>query len=93
MFYVGMKVVCVDPMLQPNEPPPYPVKGEVYTVANIIRLTADQENLELVELDSPETDGWFAGFDAACFRPAVDRPTDISIFRAMLNPSKQGADA
>lgn len=32
---------------------------------------------------------WFVG----CFRPLLDRPTDISIFKRLLNPSKQTEDA
>lgn len=33
------------------------------------------------------------GFAAQNFRPIVERKTDISIFTAMLTPSKQGVDA
>jgi hypothetical protein len=35
---------------------------------------------------------WELGFPGDCFRPVVDRSTDISIFQAMLNPKKQTTD-
>lgn len=33
--------------------------------------------------------GWFV----ECFRPLLDRPTDISIFKRLLTPTKQTEDA
>jgi hypothetical protein len=35
---------------------------------------------------------WEPGFAGDCFRPVVDRSTDISIFQEMLKPKKQTAD-
>lgn len=85
-FRVGQKVVCVTATGARNVR-----EGEVYTV----RWSGDfpgrsgldgsivTKGVILVEV---EADG--LGFDARRFRPAVERKTDISIFKAMLNPSR-----
>lgn len=85
---VGMKAVCVDLRLWPGEPPPYPTLGAVYTVSNVFEAFEGCLHLELLELPSPQTDGWFAGFDAQCFRPVVEREYDISIFTEMLDAQR-----
>lgn len=84
MFRVGQKVVCVDAdgTSQLSE-------GAVYTVAYIgppERLLWRGKfrkscNVRLVEVKpSPG----YCGFAPERFRPAVDRPTDISCFKALL---------
>jgi hypothetical protein len=88
MFRVGQKVVCVDDS-EPNDVNPSPVLGVVYTVASVRYITADISidvgwGVTLVELHSIETDEWLAEYRATRFRPAVDRPTDISCFKALL---------
>lgn len=84
IFRVGQKVVCIGGQPKPDEPPPFPVKGAVYTVENVIDY-GDELGLELVELPQPGCEGWAPGFLASAFRPAVDKKTDISIFQQMLN--------
>ncbi len=97
-FRVGMKVACIhdgsdDPRLWAADPL---VIGAVYT---IVRTFVDFDPLihdnilmlELGEIKNSET--WQYGYAAEHFRPLVSRKTDISIFRAMLNPSRQGVGA
>ena len=97
-FYVGQKVVCVV-----GEWPPHVVapiqKGCIYTVAEIIppdlsfsfdgvnvrasiRLAETKNNLATVD-----------SFNPARFRPVVQRKTDISCFKAMLNPARSAVPA
>lgn len=93
MLRVGQKIVCIDadgaPMLE---------LGAVYTIKAIdpcqerrwrgkIYMTA---SIHLWET-KPEPQFW--GFNPVRFRPAVDRPTDISIFKKMLKSYKSKADA
>jgi len=69
-----------------------PVKGPIYTVRE---LDPDTSNgfacIRLVEIiNGPHVgDGIEPSFEAALFRPVVERKTDISVFRAMLTPSKK----
>lgn len=88
MFHVGQKVVCVDDTDYPME---HKLgagyarglrKGAVYTIASI-RSTPTNVFLRIAELDN---NGW----SSVRFRPAVERKTDISIFKELLNnPHKQ----
>jgi hypothetical protein len=97
-FHVGQKVVCVDDYFAPSAVIPgtiLPKKGDVYTVRELfpywgwaaIRLHEihnppgtyrDEGTGELVE----------AAFPAFRFRPVIERKTDISVFTAMLKPSR-----
>lgn len=93
MFYVGQKVVFVgiegsEWTAHPDVPrDALPVLNEVYTVAKIYGPALGREFLEIIELPrSPNPDKTWA-HDARGFRPLVERPTDISIFQAMLNPA------
>jgi hypothetical protein len=73
-----------------------PVMGPVYTVREIDPDTSNgYVCIRLVEIrNGPHIeDGIEPSFEAALFRPVVERKTSISIFRAMLNPSKQLMDA
>jgi hypothetical protein len=88
-FHVGQKVVCVDASDgEWNDirggATGYLVEGEVYTVASIRK----EPEVTFLRLE-----GVFSGWASIRFRPVVERKTDISIFRAMLNPSKQLMDA
>lgn len=96
-FRVGQKVVCVDdkPLgfsrgFHPSEA----VKvGTVYTVR---RIFIDDEGDVILQLDEVERSDiakrqWRTdelGYAAFRFRPIVERKTSISIFKAMLNPSR-----
>jgi hypothetical protein len=94
-FRVGQKVVCVDASVGKNIAIKLLVVGHVYTIKRISHGYSDGgyglHMAELPELYSAlgQTIGW--AFDR--FRPIVERKTDISIFTAMLNPTKQGVNA
>jgi hypothetical protein len=75
----------------------FPKKGEVYTVreATVVTRSTGEEVLvlRLCEIHNKRmkfTNGKIGeiGFNADCFRPVVERKSDISIFKAMLNPSR-----
>jgi hypothetical protein len=91
-FRVGQKVVCVD--ASPAEHGfvcfKWIVRGRVYTVRS---LTPYDGLLleEVIDHTRPHLNGRERGFKSQRFRPIVERKTDISIFKAMLNP--QGVDA
>lgn len=103
-FYVGQKVCFVGDNEAPlsfyrgackSNDGVMPEYGEVYTVRSIFTQGARQGEylIRLDEIDNsrlkPFTVGGIEpGYPARCFRPIVERKTDISIFKAMLNPSK-----
>jgi hypothetical protein len=103
-FRVGQKVVCVDGIfIDPRwyRSLERPVEKRVYTVrgyASVEYLNATREPnvrclIYLEEIVNPPV-MWDFGVDeiawpALRFRPVVERKTDISIFTAMLNPSKE----
>lgn len=93
MFYVGQRVECVESGYAPGYPHDLARVGAVYTVSRVFAAPCGTLALELVELHQPEDDLWWPGTKAACFRPLVERKTDISIFTRMLTPNKQGVDA
>lgn len=100
MFHVNQKVVCVNAK-------PSPIcritgvsnlsKGAIYTIRDI-EVWEGVECVRLVEIvERPYhfiDRGWLEpSWRANRFRPVVSRKTDISIFTAMLTPSKQEIDA
>jgi hypothetical protein len=104
-FRVGQKVVCVETWHLNGTgygDEVGPVRGRIYTIRDIgfglnpayphslqVRLaeiTIPLRPYRGFPLQEP-------GFSVSRFRPIVERKTDISIFTAMLNPSKQGVDA
>jgi hypothetical protein len=102
-FRVGQKVLCIND--QWNEyhaniarrlGVTLPVLGGIYTI-RAIEIRPQRGDLYFVEIVNPiiEYDIGRAeqGFHVARFRPVVERKTDISVFRAMLNPSKQPVEA
>lgn len=91
MFRVGQKVVCVDAMPKPTNSLGMHGLAEkmIYTIRRI-----SGGSVWLEEILRPS--GWavcrlFAEcpYDARRFRPLVERKTDISVFTALLNPTKQ----
>lgn len=97
-FHVGQKVVCVKrdswkPMYSGESAP---VWRGVYTIRNISMgddgkayLMFDEiKNPHIYRIPHPE-----ARFRSIHFRPVVTRKTDISIFKAMLNPQNLRTDA
>jgi len=106
MFYVGQKVERVRSLDSQaarsiaegrKAGAVYPVAGVVYTIRAIWFGDFGKELLHLVEIDNSHltTAGWLAepGFASRNFRPVVERKTDISIFKAMLNPSNERVSA
>ena len=95
MFRVGQKVECVDakPRLgQSVWDGPTLVKGRLYTIGGVY-LSDGEECVILDEIKrGPRAllEGK-PGFLASRFRPVVTRKTDISVFRALLNPVKEEA--
>lgn len=104
-FRVGQKVVCVDADLDTrswhSDKPSLFGKlevGKVYTVARVYQTYGwyrDQKGvgvcLELVEVKKTPcpTAPHCNGYNAKRFRPVVERKTDISIFKAMLNTTPE----
>jgi hypothetical protein len=96
MLQPGQKVICIHESPLPPHLGPFPKKGSVYVIAEV--WTA--HGLDTVQLEGLRFDGcvwqgnvWAPGFWAGAFRPIVDRPTDISIFKAMLNPTSETVSA
>lgn len=91
MFRAGQKVVCVDASGGPTL-----TEGAVYTIHRIEgpfpgRFRDQIGEMYGVFLYEVEPDPQFYGFHPSRFRPAVDRPTDISVFTRMLKPEKTDA--
>jgi hypothetical protein len=87
MFHVGQRVCCVDDANQPIERGDTPViLGEVYTVRECYDCFGS-EGIRVLEIFNRHD----RGYHRWRFQPY--QQTDISIFTAMLNPSKQGVDA
>lgn len=91
-FRVGQKVVCVDDSPAKNGVYSGPlIMGAIYTVKWAGKRPSDHMPVLILE----EIRGAFhwSGCEYAYrqrrFRPVAERSTDISIFTAMLNPSKE----
>lgn len=87
-FRVGQKVCCVrdtDPFGRDT----WVNLGGIYEVSDVFLWG----NIECVRLCGAPADLNKIGWRGSMFRPLIERKTDISIFTAMLTPSKQGADA
>ncbi|UIY28734.1 hypothetical protein LZK73_18585 [Neorhizobium galegae] len=98
-FRVGQKVVCINDRGSPEfwNGCRLARKGKVYTVRSIF-YWGEQSLLRLEEIVNPVfgyADGSEdePGFEAEYFRPIVNRLTDISVFKAMLTPSKSKVPA
>lgn len=104
-FHVGQKVVCVPAeraawrknlkSVSPEEN--LPKKGNIYTIRAVMAF-GETMWLHLEEVaNRPRLYAFPDGvsrlmecpFEARYFRPVVERKTDISIFTAMLNPTKK----
>lgn len=94
-WYAGMKIVCISdkyrPSSAPSEGDAIPRKGQVYTIRGFHR----SGNIWLVEIVNRRR-LWVSGrheyaFHPSRFRPVQHRKTDISMFQALLNPSKPDA--
>lgn len=90
-FRVGQKVVCVSDDWEEEYPGTLVRKGDILTISRM--LLCDEGKtvlLEFVEAFSPETDEWSAGYDAAAFRPLVERKTDtgMAILKSILEDAE-----
>jgi hypothetical protein len=102
-FHVGQKVTVFKPFpaceiqRAKDEGVTLPVLGVVYTVRGMEPgvWNSNETFIRLAEIvNGPHVeDGIEPSFSATRFRPVIERKTDISIFKAMLNPSKQGVPA
>ena len=98
-FRVGQKVVCISGPAR-RDMVTDPVVGDVYTVRGINKDQRGDIGIHLAEIvNRPRRiislggEIREPGFFAYHFRPVVQRKTDISIFKAMLNPSKEQVSA
>lgn len=90
MFKIGQKVVCVDASSPPirghRSDPDWPVKGQIYTVAD---LRIDPSS-GLPALQTEEQGSKYVWYQRRRFRPLVERKTDISIFTKILSGVRAG---
>jgi hypothetical protein len=92
-FFVGQKVTLVLDIINRGREENRPRKGEVYTVRTVEWANdVGSEAIRLVEIvNIPRQYNNAFGelrFISKCFRPVVEKKTDISIFTAMLTPHK-----
>ena len=94
-FRIDQRIVCIDDDwgLAPlcGQVQHWPKKGDVYTVrAIIVNGSNGKVFIRLREIVNPETDKHHeAEFWAECFRPVVERKTDISVFQRLLQPNPE----
>lgn len=101
-FYVGQKVVCVDDDTCEIDNRQRLFLGRVYTVRSV-RSTPGaiyahhpnyvDEKTFLALKEITDRVGCDTAYAASRFRPVVERKTDIGIFQAMLNPSREQVPA
>lgn len=93
MFFVGQKVVCVNDDTEEFKTPGHKwtcrgfilKKGEIYTIRSLETGIDNHPTMKLVEVaDRSERD---KGYRRERFRPLVEKKTDISLFKSMLNGS------
>lgn len=94
-FHVGQKVVCItDDFWHPlaHLVPHLPRKGGLYHVRGYAPLIGDPcvmpgaSFIWLAEIVNPGSSGQEPSFAAYCFRPVIERKTDISVFTKLLSP-------
>jgi hypothetical protein len=100
MFRVGQKVVCVQGSVVGLGHKPI-VVGNMYTVRDVgddgdprgywIRLNEVRNQVRYGCLWNGVWTDREPTYTATRFRPIVERPTDISIFTAMLNPAREAS--
>lgn len=83
MFRVGQRVVCVNAKPETWHTTGL-VKGEIYTIESMFKNCYGNLAFQMIEAKN----GHGVGYRASRFRPIQERKTDISIFKAMLNPKK-----
>lgn len=92
MFQVGQRVVCVDvPWESGSHPLPWvcPTLKSIYVVRDIVPWANGRgSSFRFSEIRNQPID-----FSTEYFRPVVDRATDISVFTALLTPTRERAPA
>lgn len=96
-FMVGQKIICVFAREAPGYGPfgktEALIKGAVYTVTSAHVDNRGEPTLWLAEVARDETSrrqhGDLVGYRPHRFRPAVERKTDISIFKKLLTPNPE----
>lgn len=89
MFTVGMKVECVlDDGISSRQNPPR--KGGIYIVTGIETFSSGC-TLHLLGHPAPETPGIYAGWNAICFRPVVERKASTETGFAILDDIRRKA--
>jgi hypothetical protein len=89
-FHVGQKVVCVSDDFVGKCGEIFPVVGGAYTIRCFDEPEPDGTTfiflVEILNIADEYDDDDFGecSFATECFRPAVERKTDISIFTNML---------
>ncbi len=88
-FHVGQKVVCVDDAKDYTGSETKLRNGVIYEVEAVV------EHLGFTGLVVAGAYSWHPtrAYRSSRFRPVVERKTDISGFKAMLNPSKSKVQA
>lgn len=96
-FAIGQKVVCVGMKIPEGVQPARKIKrGDILTIRDI-RACMRSNGLFQIGLYFNEVvndigfDGNELDFDHRAFRPLVEKKTDISIFKEMLNRSPRAA--
>lgn len=92
-FHVGQKVVCVDGVWKCAMDPSgnrAPTPGRVPVANEVLEITRIEEHFGVPLLGFAEI---LNLWDHRCFRPVVERKTDISIFKAMLTPKTEQVPA
>ena len=89
---IGQKIVCIRDWENPIPPAcHFPVKGNVYTVRELL-MEGAEPSLRVFELRNPAVfytnmvQPVEPAFVRWAFRPVATRPTDISIFKEILEP-------
>lgn len=83
-FFIGQKVVRVAPSL-------YLEQGQVYEIvgfAPVVNKSLPPGLILKGHEPNRRRDGSLRGWNPVRFRPVVERKTDISIFTAMLDPTR-----
>lgn len=101
-FHVGQKVVCVSTTHDLSGAgssdgwPDHVIKGGIYTVREVDERTLPLFGVVGIRLHEALGQtrmtcigSWETAFSATCFRPVVERKTDISVFTRMLTPTKE----
>ena len=94
-FHVGQKVVCIDDdglHLRPDEDGP--CKGQVYTIRGFNEQVGGLLLIEVINFPQLYREGYGElSFRPSRFRPVVERKTDISLFKAILDKPTVRIDA